>query len=108
MYRITYEQGNGYHCGCCRRTYTDDVDLKTEEEVYQWLITYYADKKMPRYEDCDDRELHSIEKEIGVDFKELFFSVTDARLSTLIDVAGKARKGKNNELLQARPPPRRL
>jgi hypothetical protein len=72
MYRITYEQGNGYRCGCCRRTWTDQEDLQTEEEVRQWLINLAVDQKHPIWEDSDDREVISIEKEIGVDILDTF------------------------------------
>ena len=64
MYRITYEQGNGYSCGCCSSSYTEQEDLQTKEEVLQWLIDYKAD--------ASDRELESIEKEIGVDIQDQF------------------------------------
>ena len=72
MYRITYEQGNGYRCGCCRRTETRTHDVKTEEEVQQWIDELYADYKLPKWEDADDRSIESIEKEIGVDIQDQF------------------------------------
>ena len=72
MYRITYEQGNGYHCGCCRRTWTNTIDLQTEEEVLNWLEELQACRKISQYEDDDDRSVESIEKEIGVDIQYQF------------------------------------
>ena len=71
MYRITYEQGNGYRCGCCRRTETYTHDVETEEEVLDWLEELYASCKLPIYEDEDDREVESIEKEIGKDISDI-------------------------------------
>ena len=55
-YRITYEQGNGYQCSCCRSTWTNTIDLETEQEVIAWIIELVADKEEPRYEDIDDRK----------------------------------------------------
>jgi hypothetical protein len=72
MYRITYEQGNGYRCNCCRNTYEVTEDLKTEEEVMAWLVTHEANKTHPIQEDDDDRQVYSIEKEIGVDIRGQF------------------------------------
>ena len=66
MYRIKYEQGNGYSCGCCRRTSTETEDFSTPEEVQNWVNELKADQKLPQYEDDDDRDIESIEKEIGV------------------------------------------
>ena len=72
MYRITYEQGNGYHCNCCRSTWDNNVDLQTEQEVKDWMLDFEVGLLMPKYEDDDDREILSIEKEIGVDIKAQF------------------------------------
>jgi hypothetical protein len=72
MYRITYEQGNGYRCGCCRRTETETIDFETPEEVQDWVNELYADYKIPKWEDADDRSIESIEKEIGVDIQNEF------------------------------------
>jgi len=72
MYRITYEQGNGYHCGCCRRTSTETHDVRTAEEVQNWIDELHASFKICEYVDDDDRELISIEKEIGEDIKDQF------------------------------------
>ena len=72
MYRITYEQGNGYRCGCCRSTYTETIDFETSEEVQDWVNELYDDYKIPEWEDADDRSIESIEKEIGVDIQNEF------------------------------------
>jgi len=71
MYRITYEQGNGYHCGCCRRTSIETIDLETEEQVLEWLEELSASYKVSQGDD-DDRSVESIEKEIGVDIQSQF------------------------------------
>ena len=69
MYRITYRQGNGYRCSCCRHTRTKTEDFKTTDEVLSWLEKLAADQKITIEEDDDDREVISIEKEIGVDIQ---------------------------------------
>lgn len=38
MYRVEYEQGNGYSCNCCRRTWNDSEDFETEEDVIEYLL----------------------------------------------------------------------
>lgn len=38
MYRVTYEQGNGYHCHCCRRSWNNDIDFKTQKEVIDYIL----------------------------------------------------------------------
>jgi hypothetical protein len=47
MIRITYTQGNGYRCGCCRRTKQDYVEFKTEDEAVEWLSEKESWKKHP-------------------------------------------------------------
>ena len=72
MYRITFEQGNGYQCSCCRWTYTGTKDFETSEQVQDWVNELYADYELPLHEDDDDCKIISIEKEIGVDIKDQF------------------------------------
>lgn len=72
MYRITYEQGNGYYCNCCRKTFEETYDVQTAEDVQDWVNELFASYKVSIYEDEDDRELISIEKEIGVDIQDQF------------------------------------
>lgn len=55
MYRITYTQGNGYQCSCCRREYTETIDFETQLEVIEWLSELEACNKESRYEDDNDR-----------------------------------------------------
>lgn len=77
MYRITYEQGNGYSCGCCRRTWTNTANFNTADEVQEWIDELYASYKIPEYEDDDDRSIESIEKEIGVDIQDQFSPIQE-------------------------------
>jgi len=35
MYRITYGQGNGYQCACCRHVREETEDVETKEEVIE-------------------------------------------------------------------------
>jgi len=45
MIRITYEEGNGYECGCCSDDRLHTEDFNTEEEVIEWLSQVEAGKK---------------------------------------------------------------
>ena len=60
MFRITYTQGNGYRCGCCRREWTETVDCETEQEVIEWLSELKACQTESKWEDDDDREVEEI------------------------------------------------
>ena len=65
MYRITYTQGNGYHCGCCRKTSTETIDYETKEEVIEWLSELEACNTESEWEDDDDRSLDEIKEIIN-------------------------------------------
>ncbi len=93
MYRITYEQGNGYRCGCCRSTYTETVDLKTPEEVQEWVNELAACQKLSMWEDDDDRQIESIEKEFGVDIQDQFKPQEDPVLL----IVAKRREAKEEQ-----------
>jgi hypothetical protein len=86
MYRITYTQGNGYNCGCCRQEWTETKDFATREEMMKWLTEYHAaylcrgKVKVPMvlnvvsalfWEDADDRSIIDI-REIGDDIQSQF------------------------------------
>ena len=86
MYRVTYTQGNGYSCGCCRSEDTRTEDFATREELMKWMTEYHAVYlcriKKPLtgvfnpistlfWEDADDRDIVDI-REIGEDIKEQF------------------------------------
>lgn len=60
MYRITYEQGNGYSCGCCRQTSTQTEDCETTQDVINWLSELEACKTITKYSDDDDRSVIEI------------------------------------------------
>jgi hypothetical protein len=98
MYRITYEQGNGYHCGCCRRTWTSTVDLETEEQVLEWLEELQACYRTSQYEDDDDRSVESIEKEIGVDIQSQFVP----RKEKVDAIVAKRNKKKEDDKIEAK------
>lgn len=72
MIRITYEQGNGYGCSCCRQTWTETEDFDTREEVLAWLVNLEASKNAPIYADEGDRCVESIEETIGNDISGEF------------------------------------
>ena len=65
MIRITFKQGNGYTCGCCRRTHEDYVEFNTQEEAVAWLSELEARVQHPPKGDKwiyppDDREVIDI------------------------------------------------
>lgn len=35
FYRLTWTQGNGYRCGCCRRTWSEYEDFDNLEEAQE-------------------------------------------------------------------------
>lgn len=76
MYRITYTQGNGYYCHCCRDSWEEQADFETREEVVEWLIQAAADQEHTRSgrikAPFNDRSVDIIEKEIGVDILHEF------------------------------------
>lgn len=72
MYRVTYEQGNGYHCGCCRITQTESIDFDTPEEVTAWLSELAACQTESVYEDDDDRDVLEIREIKDEDLTEQF------------------------------------
>lgn len=72
MYRITYTQGNGYHCGCCRRTWTNTVDCDTKEEVIEWLSELEACNIESEYEDDNDRSVDEIREIKDEDLTDQF------------------------------------
>ncbi len=73
MYRITYEQGNGYRCGCCRSSHTESCDYNTREGVMDWLYDLEVSKQVPSdYGDDDDRELIEIREIKDEDLTKTF------------------------------------
>lgn len=93
MYRITYEQGNGYHCGCCRSTWTETEDVDTKEEVFEWLSELEADKKEPSlsWGDAYDREVIEI-REIKDENLTASFQVIPELTEAIIEKRRKAKE----------------
>ena len=60
MFRVTYIQGNGYKCSCCRSTWTNAEDFNTEQEVQAFIDKFQADIEFPLYDDDDDKEITEI------------------------------------------------
>ena len=67
MYRITYIQGNGYHCNCCRQSWTHTEDFDTKEEVIEWLNELEACKKESLMENDYDRYVDEIREVVDED-----------------------------------------
>ncbi len=63
MYRISFEEGNGYQCSCCRSTIDKEIDLETKEEVWTWLYKTAADANDIYYSGWeDDRCVDTVER----------------------------------------------
>jgi hypothetical protein len=71
MFRITYTQGNGYHCNCCRHEIDKTNDVKTEQDVIQFLSIIEASKQVPLQGVEDDRQICEI-RVIGEDVTSHF------------------------------------
>ena len=85
MIRITFTQGNGYRCSCCRRTHQDYVEFQTEAEAVDWLSEKESWKKHPPQGDGiwiyppDDLTVDDI-----VETKEIFLAADDAKVQALV------------------------
>jgi len=103
MFRITYTQGNGYHCGCCRREWTETHDCQTEQEVIEWLSELKACGSESRYEDDNDREVQEI-REIKDENLTDKFKADDTLVNNIIAERKankeKAKKQQEEEELQ--------
>lgn len=93
MYRISYTQGNGYRCNCCRREYDYTLDVQTEGEVLEFLEELEACRKLSVYEDDDDRCVDSIEKEIGINILNQF----KPRPEMVAEIIAERQKKKDDE-----------
>ena len=114
MYRITYTQGNGYTCGCCRQEWTNTEDFATREEMMKWLTEYHAaylcrgKVSVPMvlnvvstlfWEDADDRSIIDI-REIGDDIQGQFMpddKDIDALIKEKLDQHNQELKKKEAE-----------
>ena len=100
MIRITYTQGNGYKCGCCRRTNQDYVEFETEEQAVEWLSEKESWQKCPPKTGCwifppDDFTVDNI-----VETKEIWLCGNDARVKEIVDARiafDAAEKAKQDE-----------
>ncbi len=95
MYRLSYTQGNGYRCGCCRKEWSDYTDCETHEEVVKWVVEHMADQQMPRFDESDDFVIEDIEKEIGISLLDQY--VEDPKIKLLVDAEVSFRKKKEEE-----------
>ena len=78
MYRVTYKQGNGYHCNCCRSVYTGTEDFDTEKDVIDYLMNkLYAKKNPSKYGDEDDWDLEEVCEIIDVDLTDKFYDIAN-------------------------------
>lgn len=97
MYRIFYEEGNGYHCGCCRQTWNEHIDFNTEEEVILWLSNLEADQKTEGKDiDISVNEIREIKDE------ELYISADPKIVESILqkrkeEKEAKERKEKRRE-----------
>lgn len=98
MFRITYTQGNGYSCNCCRHEWTETHDCETEQEVIEWLSELKACQTESRYEDDSDREVVEI-REIKDEDLTNQFAPNDDLVNNLITErrAAKERDKKKKE-----------
>lgn len=56
-FRVTLEYGNGYHCSCCRQTWTETEDFDDLESVQDFVNKIEASK--------EDVSIECIEKGFG-------------------------------------------
>lgn len=56
-YLLVYEQGNGYHCGCCRRTWTTTEVMEIENDD---TAKEYAKRVNDSYDKEIDRVITAI------------------------------------------------
>lgn len=96
MYRITYNQGNGYRCGCCRRTSTETIDFSTEKEVIEWISELKACKIESRYEDDDDRSIEEIREIKDEDLTDRF-NPDDKIVSGIVESRKKEKESKKEQ-----------
>lgn len=87
MYRVSYIQGNGYTCGCCRESWLEAVDVETCEELYAILDSILSPAK-----DADsiasDKCLKDVIvfKDVTNEVKELYYAKKAVANHSNIDV----------------------
>lgn len=108
MFRISYTQGNGYRCGCCRSTYTGTEDFNNEKDMIDYLVRKLYVVENPKesaYEDEDDWDLDEIREIKDEDLTSKFYELANelvlnkntikARKIKLIKIAEKYKKELN-------------
>lgn len=103
-YEVSYTQGNGYHCGCCRQTWEAARDFDTLEEAKAFVFKKYVRKAAEikddeSYEDEHDWSRISIIKYEDVDEKE--YLPTKEAVDKAVQVLQEEQK--KNETIEARP-----
>lgn len=96
MFRVTWQQGNGYHCSCCRRTWDSDTNFENLEEAFDFATNLIAAREAPLYEDEDDNsDIRIIEfKEISLDLSQeaIKQAIKQAIISRKEQIKSKAEK----------------
>lgn len=101
MYRITYTQGNGYHCNCCRQSWTNTEDFDTKEEVIEWLNELEACKKESLQGNDYDRYVDEIREVVDEDLSyELKADPIEVQKLIEARQEAKAKKKKEKEELE--------
>ena len=78
MYRVSYTQGNGYKCSCCRQTWEGTHDLKTEKEVIDYLVDkLYAKENPSEHGDEDDWDLDEVREIKDEDLTNKFYEIAN-------------------------------
>lgn len=88
MYRVTYEQGNGYRCSCCRTTYTETEDFDDKEDMIGYLVNMT--------QNGDDWELEEIREIKDEDLTNKYSEIVDGIITN--SKKSKARKIKLEQI----------
>ena len=96
MYRITYTQGNGHNCNCCRQSWKCTKDLDTKEEVVNWLNELEACQKESLKVNDDDRCVDEIREMIDEDlYYEL--KADPIKVQEMVEVRRKIKEQKKKD-----------
>ncbi len=101
MIRITYEQGNGYGCTCCRQTYSEHEDFDKVEDAQQWIDELEACKTESCSEDDDDREIIDI-REVKKESISMFPDAENVKKIIKQRKDAKAKKKKKDDKKNAK------
>jgi len=105
MYRVSYTQGNGYNCSCCRRTWEGTEDFINEKDMIDYLVRKLYVVKNPKessWEDEYDWDLDEIREIKDEDLTSRYYEIASelvenkntikARKIKLIKIAEKYKK----------------